>query len=403
MTKLGSSFGLAVMGSTPDLDGAGMLYGAPRLARLSRPRRYLMCVLLRPHAMLCVMYLVACDYPPLAAHGGVDASPGTATCFGSLVVVCLAAPATAALVISTPTMIDTDTEPMCVATVSGGDYCVLSATTISIDAPLRASGSRPLVMIASDSITTTATIDVGGHRGVNPETGAGADPAICTTAFGTAPTGGGGGAGGSLVGLGGAGGESATSPGGSLPGAAATTTNLRGGCRGQDGDGTAAEKGLGGHGGGAVLLIARNNINIGGEIDAAGEGGGAGIMNESGGGGGGAGGMIALDAPTVACTNLLLANGGGGGEASGTSAAGKAGSDPSTIGAAPGGSSGSINGGDGGAGSAGPAGGPGAAGSRGTTVGGGFGGGGGGGGGAGVIRAAAAAALGTQVSPAATS
>ena len=89
------------------------------------------------------------------------------TCFGTgLVKICLAAAPTQPLVISNLTTIDTTTSPMCVATVSGGaNYCVLAGTTITIDAKLRATGSRPLVLIASDSITTGAVIDVGSHRG----------------------------------------------------------------------------------------------------------------------------------------------------------------------------------------------------------------------------------------------
>jgi hypothetical protein len=328
-----------------------------------------------------------------------DGSVDSQTCFGTgLLRICLASAPTQSLTISSATTIDTTDSPMCAAVTSGGDYCVLAGTTITIDGKVRATGTRPLVLIASDSITTGTQIDVGSHRAVTPETGAGADPSSC--APGTAPTTGGGGAGGSFTGLGGTGGNGAgAASGGGVPGVvAAAITELRGGCPGQDGQsGTANDKGIRGHGGGAVFLIAGNRIAVGGGINAAGEGGTAGAKNTSGGGGGGAGGMIGFDAPTITITSLILANGGGGGEGSGTGTnAGAPGTDPTAIGPAAGGGGSSATGGDGGDGSAGAAAGVGAAGNSGT------GGGGGGGGGAGLVKAPTTATLGTQVSPLAT-
>ena len=55
------------------------------------------------------------------------------------------------------TSIDTTTSPLCATTVSGGDgYCVIAATTITINAGIsvQAGGGKPLVLLASDSITT---------------------------------------------------------------------------------------------------------------------------------------------------------------------------------------------------------------------------------------------------------
>lgn len=328
----------------------------------------------------------------------IDSPPGTQACFGTgLSQICFASAPTQPLTISGPTTIDTTTSPMCASVIAGGSYCVLAATEITIEATLRATGARPLVLVASDSITTMTSglIDVGSHRGMTPETGAGADPAACQGD--TPPVTSGGGAGGSFTGSGGAGGigSSGTGPGG-VPGAPVTTiTEVRGGCGGQDGAGSS--KGARGHGGGAVFLIAGNSIGVAGGINAAGEGGGAGTLTMSGAGGGGAGGLIGFDAPAITITSLILANGGGGGEGSGTNTSGIVGSDPAGVAAASGGSGGSSTGGDGGSGSAGAAAGPGAAGLNAAT-----GGGGGGGGGAGLVKAPASAALGTQVSPLAT-
>jgi hypothetical protein len=346
------------------------------------------------------------------ASRGLDAAPDVtadaAACFGTgLVRVCLESLPTQPMAISTATQVDTDDPTMCARTTSGAaNYCVLAATDITIVAKLRGAGAKPLVLIASGTITSTAAgvIDVGSHRvrePGSPETGAGADAAVCNA--GANPTNSGGGAGGSFVGSGGAGaaGAAAGASLGGTPAAAGPATELRGGCAGQDGNG--ASKGAGGHGGGAVFLIAGTSINVGGDINAAGEGGDAGTNNISGAGGGGSGGMIGLDAPLITVTSMILANGGGGGEGSGQNVAGANGADPITIAAALGGNGSAGIGGDGGDGSAGDAAGRGLAGRVGEVATTGTrGGGGGGGGGAGLVKVPANATLGTMVSPEAT-
>ena len=329
-------------------------------------------------------------------------------CFGNApFAICLAAAPAAPLVLSTTTPFNTDGS-MCAATTSGATgYCVLAGSTISFtgSGSWRATGSKPLVLIASDSITVSATVDVSSHRIVapatGPETGAGADFATCP-APATAPATGGGGGGGSFAGMGGAGAAAAraNSVGGSAGVATSGVTTLRGGCVGRDGEG-GADRGIGGHGGGAVLLIAVNSINITatGGINAAGQGGRAGLQGSTGGGGGGSGGMIVLNAPSVTSAGLLLANGGGGGEGSGENGAGQNGFDATSIAAAAGGNA-LSNGGDGGNGSAVDTAGGGVNGSSGTITNNLRGGGGGGGGGAGIIVAPASATLGSQISPA---
>lgn len=340
---------------------------------------------------------------------GIDTPPPDAplSCYGTAPIsICFAAAPTGAQMYSGT--IDTGSSSMCATNVvSGGSgFCVLAAGTITIDSKLRGTGTKPLVLLATDSITIGGGIDVGSHRNATPETGAGADPAECTTMAGTPPTMGGGGAGGSFVGRGGAGAVSgkAASTGG-VSGLSATNITLRGGCPGQSGDGS--NPGTGGHGGGAVLLIAVNSITIGNDITAGGEGGAGGSINSSGGGGGGAGGMIWLDAPVITNTNnrLVLANGGAGGEGSGLNAgsAGDPGEDSTTTTAASGGHQGPTNGGDGGDGSTGASAGGGEAGNPGTNPGGTLpGGGGAGGGGAGLIKTRAGIDLGTKVSPTVT-
>jgi hypothetical protein len=334
--------------------------------------------------------------------GGID-TPAAPACFGTgLLRICLPATPTDALTIPVLTLIDTDTSQMCATVTSGGNYCVLAGTTITISAKLRANGVRPLVLLATDSITSTTNglIDVGSHNGASPEAGAGADPAACVAGVtgGTSA----GGAGGSFLGKGGDGGRGGGMNGGGGGGATAavtvtSVTELRGGCAGQDGDGVGMAKGQKGHGGGAVFLIAVTKIDLQGGINAVGEGGGPGVTGSAGGGGGGAGGMIGFDAPMIVVNSLLLASGGGGGEGSGISTLGDPGSDPTTTAAAPGGKGKSNIGGDGGDGSANTVAATGGTGGPGSMAMGG--GGGGGGGGAGLIKAPATATLGNQLSP----
>lgn len=355
--------------------------------------------------VLCAFSVAACGkvagtVPDAPASISDASAVDAAVCFGTgLVHVCLAAaPATSFMTTASgkPMVIDTASSSLCVETVSGGSNdCVIAATTITLGGPLRAAGPRPLVLIASDTIQVAATIDVASHRGATPEIGAGADSQACMT--GTEPTtannASGGGAGGTFMRRGGHGGNGAGASGtaGSapLPLSLADVTSLRGGCAGQAGAG--ATRAPGGHGGGAVFLIAGNEIDVDSEINAAGEGGAGGAAGMAlGGGGGGSGGMIGFDAPkiVVGSNSLVLATGGGGGEGSTDVNAGLPGSDPTTTQPAAGGSGGNINGGNGGAGSIGDPtasvndGIPGTSNMDGSHPGGG----GGGGGGAGLIK-----------------
>ena len=343
---------------------------------------------------------------------GSGAPADARVCFGTApFTFCFMTPPAGALDVSMATTFDTVGGTMtgiqlnCATPKSGDEgnnYCVLAANTITINAPLRATGTKPLVLLAVDSINVANNIDVGSHRmGTMDSNGAGAEltgSSRCNagTPPGAATNGSGGGAGGSFLGAGGNGGVGGG--GGSLGqhGLATTLgTVLRGGCPGQDGAGTG--HGARGNGGGAVFLIAGNRITVGGMINAGGEGGaGAAANTADGGGGGGAGGLIGFDATTITVTGTLIANGGGGGEGSSNNS-GNNGSDVSLTTAAPGGANGSGPGGNGGDGSSGAASGPGVVGQDGTNGGGG----GGGGGGAGLIKGPPAS-LGTKLSPAAT-
>jgi hypothetical protein len=234
--------------------------------------------------------------------------------------------------------------PICEADFKAA-YCMISGTKVTIQAGARivATGERPLLIVAYDTIDVEGTVDVSSHRAPAEVIGASADDARCQPAAGGSDTvGGSGGAGGSLSFFGGAGGAAGATAGPQpLPGP--TPVALHGGCIG--GPGGAFGMALGGavgHSGGAVYLIAQSSITLGAgaRLLANGEGGGKGSPG-AGGGGGGSGGMIVLDAPMIALATgaLVLAEGGGGG---GGGDLGNLASDGGEVDSAPGASGGSA-------------------------------------------------------------
>jgi hypothetical protein len=238
--------------------------------------------------------------------------------------------------------------------------CIVEGSTINVSGTLTVTGSRPLVLAASDSITISKLIARAGDTADGP--GA---PSTSCSAFANAPgtnsASGGGGAGGSFMSKGGDGGTGANTgiTGGGAANADATAPNvLRGGCAGQTGGTATMAGGAGGHAGGAVYVVAGTSIKINQLVDVSGNGAKGGVGDGGGGGGGGTGGSLVLFAPAIDANGAtLMANGGGGGGGA-TAAQGLTGqapneSTPTTP--APGGSSGggSITVGAGGAGFAG--------------------------------------------------
>lgn len=346
-----------------------------------------------------------------AANVQSDGPPADASmCFGTFQNICLTALPTNDYVVSANVEVNTDTGcPYVFTQSSGQSLCGIVAKTITINARLRANGPRPLLLLATDTVSlgSSALVDVGSYKEVTSFStteiiGAGAvtGATLCGSPTsgggdnGGQSAGGGGGAGGSFGGKGGAGATGLNNAGGG-GGTAANATGapsfMRGGCRGTGGgSGNGNAVGPGGAGGGAVLVIAGGAISNAGHIRAGGMGGYGGGP-ESGGGGGGSGGMIVLDAPTITNTGILNANGAGGGEGGSGGSSGDTGSSALTgTGAAAGGSGGFSGNGGNGAWASTLTGGGGATGS---------GGGGAGGGGAGVIRIYPAQALAGTVSP----
>lgn len=261
--------------------------------------------------------------------GGMDVPDMTGDhCYGGgLVKPCFATAPTGSVTLSN--LIDTDTDNRCAATTNNIAACVIAAESITVNAQTfaAAGGMKPLVLVATQTISVSGALTVASSRMFNA-VGAGADMPGCNT--GTAPAGNSGGAGGSFGGPGGAG--AAVGGAAGMPGGTLTVTALRGGCSGQTGGDAAAPAGPGarGRGGGAIYLIAEQSISVmaGGSINASGSGaGGAATGTSSGGGGGGSGGFIGLDSPSLMIAGSVFANGGGGGEASGAQSTGSPGGD----------------------------------------------------------------------------
>jgi hypothetical protein len=263
--------------------------------------------------------------------------------------------------VAIPTTIDTDTSSLCVAySKGGGTYCVIAGTAV-MAGNVRVTGSKPLVMIATNALTVTGTIDIASHTATMSR-GAGTDPTTCD--YGVPPNSGNnpetrGGAGGSFAGSGGRGGlrnNQLPSADSGVPGARASIAPpavLRGGCHGQNGFGAGAA--VGGFGGGAIYLVGGVSIEVAATaaINASGAGGngGTGGNTPKGGAGAGSGGMIVLEAPTVDVLGRVFADGGGGGEGGGTNNPGNYGYESDGTSRAPGGNGGATGGSDGGDGS----------------------------------------------------
>jgi hypothetical protein len=257
-------------------------------------------------------------------------------CYGtSLVRACLDAEPTGP--VTQTTAINTDADCQLVRPQPAGpELCIIAGTTVNITGTANlVTGARPLVLIATDSISVAAAAVIDVSSRSTTRVGAGANEATCaapTSGQNSVATSGAGGAGAGGFGtIGGDGGNGSVAKG--IGGIAAAPTFLRGGCKGADGgDAGTVQGGAGGNAGGAIYFIAGNAITIDGSIFASAAGGrGGGIR--AGGGGGGSGGMIGLDAPTITigATGIVAANGGGGGGGGGSGGIGNAGGDGSTL------------------------------------------------------------------------
>ncbi|HET9627119.1 MAG TPA: hypothetical protein VFP84_37425 [Kofleriaceae bacterium] len=274
--------------------------------------------------------------PPVDAPPGqpppIDGPPTACTTFSSLTDTCKLA-LTTDVTFSAPVTYDTagptisgaQNVPRMMLKLGGVDTEVILAHNITISAGLRATGAKPLAIIASGTVTigNSVVLDLSnGGAGGRPSCPGG--PAPGQDDAGGAAGGGGGGFGGA----GGRGGNGNGNRGGSnggAGGAAATMpTGLQGGCPGATGGRSAGGMSAAPAGlpGGALYIAAAGSISLGDQavINAGGGGGRRSGFTEGGGSGGGAGGMIFLESPTITgATAVLAANGGGGGGGNDTS------------------------------------------------------------------------------------
>jgi Calx-beta domain-containing protein len=246
--------------------------------------------------------------------------------------------------VTLPASINTDASGLCAAAQPVGwlgnmqpNSCFVIGTTIT-GSSTTVSGSRPLVLVASDTITINTLLDASSGA-ASGAIGPGSPSAACK-AFALNPqgnaNGGGGGAGASFLSKGGNGasGNAAAARGGTAAAAdTAVPTALRAGCNGQNGGngGNGHPFATVGHGGGVVYLVAGTQIRLNNAtINASGGGGGADGSLFSGGSGGGSGGMIKLFAPSIQVNGntRIVANGGGGSGGGDNNAIGGGGGDP---------------------------------------------------------------------------
>jgi hypothetical protein len=318
---------------------------------------------------------------------------GDGPCYGTDIQVCLEAtptdPVSLTQAIYTGNQAGEGASATCVPYTGrdAGLYCVIAGSSVSVDAVVSVTGSRPVVIVADQTIQIGGTLDAAAHQGHS--SGPGADLAMCPA--GTIPGREGGGTGGSMGeggGVGGTGGAGNTDLGGGMC-PTPDVTAFRAGCTGQNGGNSDAATGLGGGGGGAAYLIAGTSITVAGTVDVSGGGGTGGRCATCddtgyafGGGGGGSGGMLVLESPEVDVTGHVFADGGGGGEGASQSTNGQPGADPGGLSPALGGNNDKLDFHGGGGGSGGHIGVAPTIGDNATSAGAG----GGGGGGVGVIR-----------------
>jgi|GEM_PF-4591303 len=219
----------------------------------------------------------------------------------------------------------------------------ISALTISAGTTITVTGPKPLLVLAWSTLAIDGALDASSRRAAQ-QIGAGANEG-CTTLTGATGSdavdpgigGSGGGGGGGAQGAGGLGGTGGKVVVAGGAGGVAAAARFRGGCpggaSGAAGHGATApatSRALGGAGGGALRLIARDQITVGSAavVSANGAAGaGAPMQSACGGGGGGAGGYLGFEAPVVAIDGTVTANGGGGGGGGGAMDVGHDGED----------------------------------------------------------------------------
>ena len=200
-------------------------------------------------------------------------------------------------------------------------YVVIRAKNVTISSMVTIESGNdgemlPVIIAASETVTIDGVVEGMPARFVHSHcstmaAGLGEDSGACTMGSG----GGGGGGFGEIGARGGNCGDGALAGSGGGDSGSIYLVPLRGGCPGGHGAGLLPMPGgLGGAGGGAIQISARDlHISSTGVIDMSGGPGGTTAARPEGGGGGGAGGAILLEAINGSINGKLCANGGSGG------------------------------------------------------------------------------------------
>src|SRR5665647_1823516 len=112
----------------------------------------------------------------------IDTPPGS-PCFGTLSPVCFATLPVGDVTISGVINTDTDSRCQVRTQVGGPDLCAIAGDTVTVvSAGASVTGSRPLVLVASQYLVVLGTLNVSSTR--TTQIGAGANVAACAAANG---------------------------------------------------------------------------------------------------------------------------------------------------------------------------------------------------------------------------
>ncbi|MFY0571887.1 putative metal-binding motif-containing protein [Archangium lansingense] len=220
--------------------------------------------------------------------------------------------------------------------VTGDGFVVVPVRDLTVNAPLRVVGARPVILAVYGNATLNNNI-LAHSSHTEAVMGAGSGVVCSGRAGGSGNVGNADGSGGGGAGLATEGGLGGANDDGSATGGTKGSllpggfTPLVGGCQGGSGGNPAGTvAGVGGNGGGALQISVAGTLTLRGVVTVSGAGGKGGgrppapatppSNSAAGGGGGGSGGLLVLEADDLVVdpSARITANGGAGGEGAGS-------------------------------------------------------------------------------------
>src|SRR5262245_61626247 len=123
---------------------------------------------MRTHGVCVIAIACGCGSVANKTDAAVHDGPSDgATCVGVGISVCLDAPPTSPVTVTSTTTLGTSVASSCTAIVPqqlGPELCVVAGTSLMITGTLNVTGSRPLVLLATGDATISGTVDVSSHR-----------------------------------------------------------------------------------------------------------------------------------------------------------------------------------------------------------------------------------------------